>query len=125
MLLVSQMQPVVLFNNWDNPLSSGATLSEDVQNFKRVELMLRTDDGDAITVAINDPSKQTNVVASCVKYNPTSGNLFAKSKTFNVNGKSISTQQISGSYSCAQRNLTTGQQSFGDYIAVVKVTGWR
>lgn len=56
----------MLFNKWDNPLSSGATLSEEVQNFKRVELMLRTDDGDAFTVAINDPSKQTNVVASCI-----------------------------------------------------------
>lgn len=116
---------MVLFNKWDNPLSSDATLSEEVQNFRRIELMLRTDDGDAFTVAINDPSKQTNVVASCIKYNPSSGYLFAKTKTFNVNGKSISTQQISGGYSCAQRNLTTGQQSFGDYVAVVKVTGWR
>lgn len=116
---------MVLFDNWNNPLSAGATLSEEVQNFRRIELMLRTDDSDAFSVAVNDPSEQTNVVASCVKYNPVSGSLFAKTKTLNVNGKSVSTQQIQGGYSCAQRDLTTGQQSFGDYITVVKVTGWR
>lgn len=120
------MKPVVLFDNWDNPLNSGATLSEPVQNFSRVELMFKTDDEDVFTETVLQPSTTTNVSASCAKWNSRS-ELYVKAKTFTISGRSVSTAKDGGTdnYMCGQRNLTSGQQTFGDFIAIVKVIGWR
>jgi hypothetical protein len=120
------MKPVVLFDKWDNKLNAGATLSEPVQNFSRVELMFKTDDNDIFTEAVLQPTDYAVVVASCAKWNSHS-ELYVKSKTFTVRGMSVSTAQDSGTgnYMCGQRNLTNGQQTFGDFITIVKAVGWR
>lgn len=118
------MRPVVLFSKWQNPLNAGATLSEPVQNFFRVEFQFRTNDNDTFSTAVFEPSGNTIVPASCVKAAP-GGHMYVKAKAFSVSGTSVETQQAGGSYACGQWDLNTGQFEFGDFITVVKVTGWR
>lgn len=91
-----------------------------------VELMFKTDDEDAFTETVLQPSTTTNVSASCAKWNSHS-ELYVKAKTFTISGRSVSTAKDrgTGNYMCGQRNLTSGQQTFGDFIAIVKVIGWR
>ena len=119
------MQPVVLFDKWQNPMNAGATLSEPVQNFRRVEFQFRTNDYEVISETLFEPtSAASSVLASCAKYVP-GEHVYLKTKAYTVQGTSVKTQQSGSSYSCGQLDLTTGDFEFGDFITVTKVMGWR
>ena len=122
--MVSQSEPVVLFNKWMNPMNAGATLSEPVQNFFRVEFQFKTNDNDTFSTTVFQPSGNTIVPASIAKA-VAGGHMYVKAKAFEVSGTSVETQQGGGSYACGQWDLNTGQFEFGDFITVVKVVGWR
>lgn len=106
-------------------MNAGATLSEPVQDFFRIELQFRTDDYDAVSVSVLQPSSaEIPVIASCAKYVPGVGMLL-KTKAYVLNGTSVETQQLGSSYACGQLNLSTGEFQFGDFLTVTKVVGWR
>ena len=106
-------------------MNAGATLSEDFTNFRKVDVECRTDDGDVFTTSIIEPAGTCDLVCSCAKWQPNGGNVYLKTKTFSFSGKSVKTQQTGSGYSCGQVNVATGEKTFGDYLTVVRVTGWR
>ena len=122
--LVSQSEPVVLFDKWMNPMNAGATLSEPVQNFFRVELQFKTNDNDTFSTTVLQPNWNTIIPASTVKA-VAGGHMYVKAKSFEISNTSVETQQGGGSYACGQWDLNTGKFEFGDFITVVKVVGWR
>ena len=115
----------MLFNDWQNGLSEGATLSEPVENFERVEFEFRTNDYDVFSLSVLQPSTSFVMLASCAKYLPSNGAVYLKTKAYQVDGASVSTQKVGSSYSCGQLNLTSGEFRFGDFVTIVKAIGWR
>ena len=122
--MVSQSEPVILFNKWLNPMNAGATLSEPISNFFRVEFQFKTNDNDTFTVTVFEPRGDTIIPASTAKA-VAGDHMYVKAKAFKASGTSVETQQGGGSYACGQWDLNTGQFEFGDFITVVKVVGWR
>lgn len=123
---VSQSKPVVLFDNWSNPMNAGVRLTEPINNFSRVTFSFRTNDGFlAPDVTVFYPRGDiTNIVANAI-YSRPNGNLYIKTKGFTVRGTSVETSRDGQAYSIAEHNLTTGETKHIDVITVVRVMGWR
>jgi len=125
--IATAIQPVVLFDKWDNAINAGCTLSETAADFVRLLVEFRTDDGHKGSVMVTPVTGATSVDGqvldlTCNVFNPGSG-MFVKSKAVQISGTTIGTYNSSGWWT-GLWGLANGNV-LGDYITIVKVTGWR
>lgn len=109
-----------------NPTNAGATLSESIQNFQKVDFLFKTDDGMVFSSTLLQPSREAHIIASASFYSGENQHIFIKSKTFHVKDKKVETWQHDDTlYYTGQVDLNTMKIAYGDYIAIVKVIGWK
>lgn len=125
--IATVIQPVVLFDKWDNAINAGCTLSETAAGFVRLLIEFKTDDNHKSSVMVTPVTGATSVDGqvldlTCNVFNPGSG-MFVKSKAVQISGTTIGTYNSSGWWT-GLWGLANGNV-LGDYITIVKVTGWR
>ena len=104
------------------------TLSQDPSKFARVEFTCITDDNDQFTVNYVPGLGTTRFVASCARVNLSSGQIFIKTRTYDVHGRTVNTANdtIGGNkhWHSGQVSAPGGSLSTGDRIKIVRAVGY-
>ena len=104
------------------------TLSQDPSKFARVEFTCITDDNDQFTVGYVPGLGITRFIASCARINLSSGQVFLKTRTYDVIGRTVNTANdtIEGNkyWHSGQVSVPGGSLSNGDKIKIVRAVGY-
>ena len=104
------------------------TLSQDPSKFARVEFTCVTDDNDQFTVFYVPGLGTTRFVASCARVNLNSGQIFLKTRVYEVSGRTVNTANdtFEGNkyWHSGQLSVPGGSLSNGDKIKIVRAVGY-
>lgn len=104
------------------------TLSQDPSKFARVEFTCVTDDNDQFTVFYVPGLGTTRFVASCARVNFSSGQIFLKTRVYEVSGRTVNTANdtFEGNkhWHSGQVSVPGGSLSNGDKIKIVRAVGY-
>ena len=109
-----------LFNNANISFNASVTLSDTYTNYSKLDIYAISSDGDCCFVSIV-PSLTTKFTLSANRV--VGGVMYAKSKTYSISGKTISTLNDAGYIT--NQWASQGGQSTGDYIKIIRVVGWK
>jgi hypothetical protein len=116
----------VLFNNENNAVSGAITLSDSAANYSRITVYGRTTDTTELSHCSTDiynPNGKTFTLVTAI-YGK--GNIWLKTRTYEINGTTINTPQLNGVYPSASAGVTgSGGISTDDPITITQVLGWR
>lgn len=126
--LGDSVSPVVLFNNRNIGFTDVVTLSQDPSKFARVEFTCVTDDNEQFTVDYVPGLGTTRFVASCARVNFGSGQVFLKTRAYEVSGRTVNTANdiVNGNkcWHSGQVTVPGGSLSNGDRIKIVRAVGY-
>lgn len=118
----------VLFNNRNIGFTDTITLSQDPSKFARVEFTCITDDNDQFTANYVPGLGTTRFVASCARVNLSSGQVFIKTRTYDVIGRTVNTAydiiDSNRHWHSGQVSVPGGSLSTGDRIKIVRAVGY-
>ena len=104
------------------------TLSQDPSKFARVEFTCVTDDNEQFTVDYVPGLGTTRFVASCARVNFSSGQIFLKTRAYEVSGRTVNTANdvVNGNkyWHSGQVSVPGGSLSNGDVIKIVRAVGY-
>ena len=117
------MSRKVLFDNDSQAFTGVITLPETAANFSCLEIGFKTDDNAYGSVNVWHPNGK--IVTCTTNYmNGVNVAMYVKSKSFKINGTSISTYSLSGGWFTGIWGNNISAQ-VGDYIAITQVVGYR
>lgn len=117
---------VILFDNDNQAMSGGITLSETAANFSRLVICYKTNDGIYASAEVYNPNGKLVELSATGVSAATPPNLYYKVKHVLINGTSINTRNNNGHYATAQVRLGgTYTATEGDNIAITQVIGYR
>lgn len=126
--LGDSVSPAVLFNNRNIGFTDVVTLSQDPSKFARVEFTCVTDDNEQFTVDYVPGLGTTRFVASCARVNFGSGQVFLKTRAYEVSGRTVNTANdtVNGNkyWHSGQVSVPGGSLSNGDWIKIVRAVGY-
>ena len=118
----------VLFNNKNIGFKDIVTLSQDPAKFARVKFTCITDDNDQFTVDYVPGLGTTRFIASCARINLSSGQVFLKTRTYDVFGRTVNTASdtVSGNqyWHSGQVSIPGGSLTASDRIKIVRAVGY-
>ena len=118
----------VLFNNRNIGFTDVVTLSQDPSKFARIEFTCVTDDNDQFTVFYVPGLWTTRFVASCARVNFNSGQIFLKTRVYEVSGRTVNTANdtFNGNkyWHSGQVSVPGGSLSNGDKIKIIRAVGY-
>lgn len=101
------------------------TLSDDPENYTRLSLQFITNDSDRFSMDVWSPETGMRFVASMAKWQGNGGFVWVKSRTYEINGRTIDTAQDAGNYHCGEICVNNGESDAGNTMKIVRVVGWR
>lgn len=118
----------VLFNNKNIDFKDIVTLSQDPAKFARVKFTCITDDNDQFTVDYVPGLGTTRFIASCARINLSNHQVFLKTRTFDVVGRTVNTASdtVSGKrhWHSGQVSIPGGSLTPNDVIKIVRAVGY-
>ena len=104
------------------------TLSQDPSKFARVKFTCVTDDNDQFTVDYVPGLGSTRFVASCARANLSSGQIFLKTRVYEVSGRTVNTANdtFGGNkyWHSGQVSIPGGSLTTSDMIKIVRAVGY-
>lgn len=119
---------VVLFDNKNIGFKDTITLSQDPANFARVKFTCKTDDNAQFTVDYVPGLGTTRFIASCAHINLNSPQVFLKTRTYDVVGRTVNTayDTVGGkqNWHSGQVSIPGGSFTTNDVIRIVRAVGY-
>ena len=122
------MRQYVLFDNNNNGLSSGATLSDDAGQYDKITIYYRSNDGYCSSVDVWNPNGKYAVLTSTTF--TTGSVMIVKSKTVYIYGTNITTRNAGSSssafYVTGEASIMANSVNINvNTIAITQVIGWK
>lgn len=114
---------MVLYDNPGHGMDGPVTLSRDPSEFSRLDIQLKTNDGDLFSASVLDPGDGMRFNASTVRWQGNNDTVWAKCRLYEIDGATIETANVSGVYQNGEINIATGEKNYGACVTIVKVVG--
>lgn len=117
---------VTLFDNDNNAFTGIVTLSETAANFDVLEICYKSNDGVYSSTRVANPDQKLIVLTSSY-FNPTgANNLWLKSRTVKITGKTINTYQMQSGWTVGE-SIVNGSNNANpmDTVTITQVYGTR
>ena len=116
-----------LYANENTPMSGPITLSDSAANYDMLEIFFKSNDGFYSSTRVYSPNEKRVCLVSIIYYDTS---MYSKSKEVLISDTSIDTylypdaggKYYTGQISC---NPAGNNSTYGDFIAITQVLGWR
>lgn len=117
---------VVLFDNDNNVFQGAVSLSESAANFEVLEICFKSNDGVYSSTRVANPNGKKIVLTSSF-FNPSGGNnLWLKSRTVLIDGKTINTAKLADGYNTGECRVNGSYDAtLTDSVTITQVYGIR
>lgn len=123
---VTNLKPVILFNNDNNAMNATITLSQSAANFRKFVICYKSSENDFASTEVWNPNNKV-VSLSLANINRTNNNMYIKLKTIKITGTTIKTHSAGTNMWLTGECVVNGGAalSIGDYITVTQVIGYK